>query len=83
MATQLNGLGPQPTVMMTEQEKQEYQKHQEYQRRLRHFEDKFAYKSDHITLAVENIMKESPVIAELRTNVIVSKTSNAHPEHLY
>lgn len=36
-----------------------------------YFEDQFAYKDGHVGSARERIQKDSPIIAELRTNVIV------------
>ena len=36
------------------------------------FEDTFAYKDDWESISVENIRNSSPVVLELRTNVIVS-----------
>jgi hypothetical protein len=41
-------------------------------RRTQHYEDSLAYKEGHGQSTKERIQKESPVIAELRTNVIVS-----------
>jgi hypothetical protein len=39
---------------------------------IQRFEDNFMYKEHHDSSTVDKIRKESPVIAELRTNVIVS-----------
>lgn len=40
-------------------------------RRTQYYEDSFAYKDGHGQSAKERIQKDSPVVAELRTNVIV------------
>lgn len=40
-------------------------------KRTQYFEDQFAYKDGHAGSARERVQKDSPVIAELRTNVIV------------
>jgi hypothetical protein len=39
---------------------------------IQRFEDNFQYKEHHDLSAVEKIRREAPVVAELRTNVIVS-----------
>jgi hypothetical protein len=39
---------------------------------IQRFEDNFMYKEHHDSSSVDKIRRESPVIAELRTNVIVS-----------
>lgn len=41
-------------------------------RRTQYYEDSFAYKDGHGQSAKERIQKDSPVVAELKTNVIVS-----------
>lgn len=41
-------------------------------RRSRWYDDQFSYKTDHPSLGRETVCKEAPVLAELRTNVIVS-----------
>lgn len=40
-------------------------------RRTQYYEDSFAYKDGHGQSAKERIQKDSPVVAELKTNVIV------------
>lgn len=42
-------------------------------RRTQYYEDSFAYKDGHGQSAKERIQKDSPVVAELKTNVIVSR----------
>ena len=44
---------------------------EEGKRRTQYFEDQFIYKDGHFGSARERVLKEAPVIAELRTNVIV------------
>lgn len=75
MASQPNGQGPQPTTVMSKEEREDNLKRQESRRRTQWYEDQFAYKPNHINQATEKIMKEAPVIAELRTNVIVSHSN--------
>ncbi|KAF2092430.1 hypothetical protein NA57DRAFT_82286 [Rhizodiscina lignyota] len=41
-------------------------------RRLRHFEDSYASKPNHISGPRERVTRDAPVIAELRTNVIIN-----------
>ena len=43
----------------------------EGRKRTQYFEDQFSYKDGHVGSARDRIQKDSPVIAELRTNVIV------------
>lgn len=45
---------------------------EETKRRTQYFEDQFKFKDNSFGTARERIEKDSPVIAELRTNVIVS-----------
>jgi hypothetical protein len=40
-------------------------------RRTQYYEDSFAYKDGHVQSAKERIQKDSPVVVELKTNVIV------------
>ena len=72
MPTQLNSFGPQPVATMSEKEREAYVKREASIRRTEWYNDQFDYKSNQKTAAVERIMSEAPVIAELRTNVIVS-----------
>jgi len=72
MPTQLNNLGPQPVATMSEKEREDYIKREASIRRTEWYNGQFDYKSDQKTAAAEKIMSEAPVIAELRTNVIVS-----------
>lgn len=44
---------------------------EEGKRRTQYFEDHFSYRDSHVESARERIQKDSPIIAELRTNVIV------------
>lgn len=44
----------------------------ENRRRSRWYDDQFSYKTDHPSIGRETVCKEAPVLAELRTNVIVS-----------
>lgn len=40
-------------------------------RKIEYFEDQFAYKDDWESNAAARVRRESPVIAELRTNIVV------------
>lgn len=44
---------------------------EEGKKRTQYFEDRFSARDGHLSLARERVYKESPVVAELRTNVIV------------
>ena len=44
--------------------------------RMQYYEDKFAYKDDAASSARDRVTKDAPIVAELRTNVIVSPISN-------
>jgi hypothetical protein len=48
--------------------------------RAQYFEDSFAYKDDTISSARERVTRDAPIIADLRTNVIVSSL-NRHMHH--
>jgi hypothetical protein len=48
------------------------------ERKIQYFEDQFAYKDDWESNAAARVRRESPVIAELRTNIIVRPSP---PEH--
>lgn len=45
----------------------------ESKKRAQYFEDQFSYKEAHGSSGRERVLRDSPIIAELRTNVIVSK----------
>ncbi|KAF2396441.1 Tautomerase/MIF [Trichodelitschia bisporula] len=40
-------------------------------KRVEYFEDEFAYKEDHVSHVKERVRRESPVVVELRSNVII------------
>jgi hypothetical protein len=44
-------------------------------RRTQHYEDQFQYKDNAVTQTRERVQRQTPVIAELKTNVIVSAES--------
>jgi hypothetical protein len=48
------------------------QKNYNNRRRTLFFEDSFAYKDDSTSSARDRVTKDAPIIADLRTNVIVS-----------
>jgi hypothetical protein len=52
-------------------------------RRTQYYEDSLAYKEGHGQSTKERIQKESPVIAELRTNVIVSRYRTSAVDRKY
>jgi len=51
-------------------------------RRTQYFEEQFQYKDNAVGSARERVQREAPVIAELRTNVIVSADLHVHREYL-
>jgi hypothetical protein len=48
-------------------------------RRAQYYEEQFAYKEDATSTARERVIKDAPVVADLRTNVIVC---SAPPRHI-
>ena len=51
-------------------------------RRAQYYEEQFAYKDDAVSSARDRVTRDSPVIAELRTNVIVRATNTPEIELL-
>lgn len=51
--------------------------HEQSKRRSQYYEDQLSYKDGAVTSTRENVQKSSPVIAELKTNVIVSEVSES------
>lgn len=51
-------------------------------RRTQYFEEQFQYKDNAVGGARERVQREAPVIAELRTNVIVSPGLQLRGEYL-
>jgi len=51
---------------------------EESRKRTQYFDDQFAYKDGSVSSTAERVRYESPVIAELRTNVIVCFPSISH-----
>jgi hypothetical protein len=47
-------------------------------RKIQYFEDQFAYKDNWESNAAAQVRRESPVIAELRTNIIVRPSPHEH-----
>jgi len=64
--------GSGPSSITSAKEREEELKHDSNKRRKEWNEDKFNGRPSYVTAATEKIMSESPVIADLRTNVIVS-----------
>jgi hypothetical protein len=52
-------------------------KHNGSRRRAQYYEEQFAYKDDATSSARERVTKDAPIVAELRTNVIVRGASLA------
>jgi hypothetical protein len=67
--TDREGSGPSSTTSTKERE--EELKHDTSRRRQEWNEDRFNGRPGYVTAATEKIMSEAPVIADLRTNVIV------------
>lgn len=57
------------------------QRQQNYgtRRRTQYYEEQFAYKDDSVSSARDRVTKDAPIIADLRTNVIVCLTFIASP----
>jgi hypothetical protein len=47
-------------------------------RKIEYFDDQFAYKDNQESNAAERVLRESPVIAELQTNIIVRPSPHEH-----
>jgi hypothetical protein len=47
-------------------------------RRAQYYEEQFAYKEDSVSSARDRVTRDAPIIAELRTNVIVRGKADAN-----
>jgi hypothetical protein len=56
-------------------------KHGGSRRRAQYYEEQFAYKDDTTSSARERVIKDAPIVAELKTNVIVRFTPRCRPVH--
>jgi hypothetical protein len=50
-------------------------------RRAQYYEEQFAYKDDTTSTARDRVTKDAPIVAELRTNVIVCRLTCSLVEH--
>lgn len=68
----INREGSNPTAIMSAKEREEEFRRELSRRKREWYEDKFNDRPSFVSAAAEKIMGEAPVVAELRTNVIVS-----------